>query len=61
MSDTHTTHPPASDTQEATGHGKHRGPVSVQDSEAPPRGRHRKPSSGQNQQHQLTQQTEQAA
>lgn len=30
------------DVQESTGHGKHRGPVSVQDSDTAPRGRHRK-------------------
>ncbi|MER7562950.1 hypothetical protein ACGFWE_11025 [Streptomyces sp. NPDC048523] len=30
------------DVQESTGHGRHRGPVSVQDSDTAPRGRHRK-------------------
>lgn len=41
MSDASTNQSTA-DVQEPTGHGKHRGPVSVQDSEAAPRGRHRK-------------------
>ncbi|MDQ0990586.1 hypothetical protein [Streptomyces sp. V3I7] len=41
MSDA-TTSQPATDVQEAAGHGRHRGPVSVQDSESGPRGRHRK-------------------
>ncbi|WP_203615543.1 hypothetical protein [Streptomyces sp. SID13726] len=41
MSDASTNQPTA-DVQESTGHGKHRGPVSVQDSETAPRGRHRK-------------------
>ncbi|MEU3144471.1 MULTISPECIES: hypothetical protein [unclassified Streptomyces] len=30
--------------QTATGHGKHRGPVSQQDAMAAPRGRHRRPA-----------------
>ncbi|MEV6589451.1 hypothetical protein [Streptomyces acidicola] len=44
MSDAHTTEPPAADAyaHEASGHGKHRGQVSVNDSEATPRGRHRR-------------------
>lgn len=44
MSDAHTTEPHAADAaaHEASGHGKHRGPVSVNDSEATPRGRHRR-------------------
>ncbi|MGV9451045.1 hypothetical protein [Streptomyces sp. NPDC003635] len=42
MSDATTTQPPA-ETQEDTGHGRHRGPVSSHDGEAAPRGRHRKP------------------
>ncbi|MFE9018490.1 hypothetical protein ACFYNL_07955 [Streptomyces sp. NPDC007808] len=42
MSNASTTQP-SSDVQEAAGHGRHRGPVSVQDSETAPRGRHRKP------------------
>ncbi|GAA3523533.1 MULTISPECIES: hypothetical protein [Streptomyces] len=33
----------SSDVQESAGHGRHRGPVSGQDSETAPRGRHRKP------------------
>ncbi|WP_194238896.1 hypothetical protein [Streptomyces spongiae] len=46
MSDAHTTELPAADAaaQEASGHGKHRGPVSANDAEATPRGRHRKPA-----------------
>ncbi|MFF3331166.1 hypothetical protein ACFYWX_16620 [Streptomyces sp. NPDC002888] len=47
MNDASTTQPlqtDAKEAQEATGHGKHRGPVSAQDSEAAPRGRHRKPA-----------------
>lgn len=43
MSDASTTQTLSADSREATGHGKHRGPVSVQDSETAPRGRHRKP------------------
>jgi hypothetical protein len=45
MSDAHTTESPAADAaaQGASGHGKHRGPVSANDAEAAPRGRHRKP------------------
>ncbi|MFF1306267.1 hypothetical protein [Streptomyces sp. NPDC058307] len=41
MSDASTNQSTA-DVQESTGHGKHRGPVSVQDSDTAPRGRHRK-------------------
>jgi len=41
MSDASTNQSTA-DVQESTGRGKHRGPVSVQDSESAPRGRHRK-------------------
>ncbi|WP_405524850.1 hypothetical protein OG426_17220 [Streptomyces canus] len=41
MSDASTNQSTA-DVQESTGPGKHRGPVSVQDSETAPRGRHRK-------------------
>ncbi|MHA5053015.1 hypothetical protein [Streptomyces sp. SD15] len=51
MNNTSTIEPPVTDTQEAAGHGKHRGPVSGQDNpvtgqdyEATPHGRHRKPS-----------------
>ncbi|MFG2548500.1 hypothetical protein [Streptomyces sp. NPDC048581] len=46
MSNASTTQPgPADvhDVQKVSGHGRHRGQVSVQDSEAAPRGRHRKP------------------
>ncbi|MER6009425.1 hypothetical protein [Streptomyces bluensis] len=46
MSDAHTTEPPTADAaaHEASGHGKHRGPVSANDAEATPRGRHRRPA-----------------
>ncbi|MFG2131574.1 hypothetical protein ACGFNV_27670 [Streptomyces sp. NPDC048751] len=47
MNDASTTQPLPTEVkggQEPTGHGKHRGPVSAQDSEAAPRGRHRKPA-----------------
>jgi hypothetical protein len=43
MSDASTSQPLTEDIQESEGHGKHRGPVSVQDGETAPRGRHRKP------------------
>ncbi|MFE0510229.1 hypothetical protein [Streptomyces sp. NPDC058964] len=43
MNDTMTTEKLSSDLQETAGHGKHRGPVSAQDSETAPHGRHRKP------------------
>jgi hypothetical protein len=42
MSDA-STNQQSADVQESTGHGRHRGPVAVQDREAAPRGRHRKP------------------
>ena len=42
MSDTSTNEQLSADSQDASGHGRHRGPVSVQDSETAPRGRHRK-------------------
>ncbi|MFI1163091.1 hypothetical protein ACH4UM_05645 [Streptomyces sp. NPDC020801] len=44
MSDASTTHPLEASTQEAPGHGKHRGPVSSHDGETAPSGRHRKPA-----------------
>ncbi|MEW2397085.1 hypothetical protein [Streptomyces sp. NPDC046862] len=49
MSDAHTTEPHAADAaaQKASGHGKHRGPVSANDAEVTPRGRHRKQSAEQ--------------
>ncbi|MBC9724054.1 hypothetical protein [Streptomyces sp. TRM68367] len=48
MSDASTNQPRPADVQEATaGHGRHRGPVSTQDSETAPRGRHRKPAEEQ--------------
>ncbi|MEU3981718.1 hypothetical protein AB0F77_16705 [Streptomyces sp. NPDC026672] len=43
MSDTSTTQPLSTGSQEPDGHGKHRGPVSGQDGETAPRGRHRRP------------------
>ncbi|MEV7685308.1 hypothetical protein ACFW1F_02245 [Streptomyces bungoensis] len=46
MSDTSTTEQLSGDFSEfseATGHGRHRGPVAAQESEAAPHGRHRKP------------------
>ncbi|MEU3848262.1 hypothetical protein [Streptomyces sp. NPDC029554] len=44
MSDASQNQPRVADVQEAsTGHGRHRGEVSTQDSETAPRGRHRKP------------------
>ncbi|WP_196218130.1 hypothetical protein [Streptomyces blattellae] len=51
MSDATTTQPHA-DTEQNTGHGKHRGPVSSHERETAPSGRHRKP---------VEQQTETAA
>ncbi|GAA3305499.1 hypothetical protein [Streptomyces cinereospinus] len=42
MSDASTSQP-LPEVQDATGHGRHRGPVSTQDTESAPRGRHRKP------------------
>ncbi|WP_432137715.1 MULTISPECIES: hypothetical protein [unclassified Streptomyces] len=47
MSDASTTQPLPSEgqgAQEASGHGRHRGPVSQHDSDTAPRGRHRKPA-----------------
>ncbi|GHB35048.1 hypothetical protein GCM10010377_27760 [Streptomyces viridiviolaceus] len=48
MSDASTTQPmqaDGADVQEtATGHGRHRGPVSTQDGATAPSGRHRKPA-----------------
>ncbi|MFH9857986.1 hypothetical protein [Streptomyces sp. NPDC017202] len=44
MSDTSTMQPWSTDTQEGTGHGRHRGPVSSHDGESAPLGRHRKPA-----------------
>jgi len=48
MSDASTSQPLPTDHAAAPGHtapgrGKHRGPVSVHDTESAPRGRHRKP------------------
>ncbi|MFJ9242891.1 hypothetical protein [Streptomyces sp. NPDC101776] len=34
----------SADAHDASGHGKHRGPVSAQDGDAAAHGRHRKPS-----------------
>ena len=51
MSDTNTMETTATDPRVTAataaddgGHGRHRGPVSAQESEATPRGRHRKPA-----------------
>lgn len=45
MNDASTTQPQAREAETAAaGHGRHRGPVSTQDSETAPRGRHRKTS-----------------
>lgn len=44
MNNTNTAQAMSADTQEASGHGKHRGPVSAQEAESAPHGRHRKPS-----------------
>ncbi|MEU1459131.1 hypothetical protein ABZ467_00310 [Streptomyces sp. NPDC005727] len=44
MSDTSTTQPLSADSQDADGHGRHRGPVAAQDGDTAPRGRHRKPA-----------------
>ncbi|MFI2639898.1 hypothetical protein [Streptomyces sp. NPDC018610] len=44
MSDASTTQPLTAGTQEAPGHGKHRGPVSSQEDGTAPSGRHRKPA-----------------
>ncbi|MFJ3230096.1 hypothetical protein [Streptomyces sp. NPDC086787] len=43
MNDASTSEQLSAELQESDGHGKHRGPVSVQDSETIPHGRHRKP------------------
>ncbi|WP_432153144.1 hypothetical protein [Streptomyces tricolor] len=43
MSDTSTTEQLSADSSETAGHGRHRGPVAVQESETTPHGRHRKP------------------
>ncbi|MCK1823741.1 hypothetical protein MTQ10_30225 [Streptomyces sp. XM83C] len=46
MSDASTTQPQdaqADEAQVAAGHGRHRGPVSTQETETAPRGRHRRP------------------
>ncbi|MEV6111658.1 hypothetical protein AB0L59_03865 [Streptomyces sp. NPDC052109] len=44
MSDTSTTGQLSADSQEAAGHGRHRGPVAAQESETAAHGRHRKPA-----------------
>jgi hypothetical protein len=43
MSDTSTTQPLSADSQNAAGHGRHRGPIAAQETETAPHGRHRKP------------------
>nr|WSY55331.1 hypothetical protein OG999_37870 [Streptomyces sp. NBC_00886] len=44
MNDTNTAQTMSADAQEASGRGKHRGPVSAQDGDSAAHGRHRKPS-----------------
>ncbi|MFG3202019.1 hypothetical protein [Streptomyces sp. NPDC048192] len=44
MSDTSTTQQLSADSQDAVGHGRHRGPVAAQESESAPHGKHRKPA-----------------
>jgi hypothetical protein len=44
MSDTSTTQPLSADSQNAAGHGRHRGPIAAQETETAPHGRHRKPA-----------------
>ncbi|WEO97728.1 hypothetical protein A6P39_028990 [Streptomyces sp. FXJ1.172] len=44
MSDTSTTEKLSADSQDASGHGRHRGPIAAQDNETAPHGRHRKPA-----------------
>ncbi|MBP2048726.1 hypothetical protein J2Z21_001651 [Streptomyces griseochromogenes] len=44
MSETSTTQQLSADSQEAVGHGRHRGPVAAQESETAPHGRHRRPA-----------------
>ncbi|MGY0066979.1 hypothetical protein ACWZEH_09120 [Streptomyces sp. QTS137] len=45
MNDASTNRPQSAEGgQTATGHGRHRGPVSQQDAMAAPRGRHRRPA-----------------
>ncbi|MFC9929896.1 hypothetical protein [Streptomyces sp. NPDC127190] len=43
MSDTSTTGQLSADSQKDAGHGRHRGPIAVQETDAAPHGRHRKP------------------
>ncbi|MFI2199736.1 hypothetical protein ACH47Z_02900 [Streptomyces sp. NPDC020192] len=44
MSDTSTTEQLSADSQDASGHGRHRGQISAQEGEQTPHGRHRKPA-----------------
>ncbi|MEU6504852.1 MULTISPECIES: hypothetical protein [Streptomyces] len=44
MSDTSTNEQLSADSQDASGHGRHRGQVSAQESETAPHGKHRKPA-----------------
>ena len=44
MSDASTMQRLSAESQEDAGHGRHRGPVSVQDGDPAPQGRHRKES-----------------
>ncbi|MFJ5259426.1 hypothetical protein ACIQAC_02960 [Streptomyces sp. NPDC088387] len=47
MNDASTSQQLSADAQEPSGHGRHRGPVSGQETESVPRGRHRKPAEQQ--------------
>ncbi|MFF8993214.1 hypothetical protein ACF09H_25425 [Streptomyces sp. NPDC014983] len=44
MSDTSTTNQLSADSLQNNGHGKHRGPISAQESDTTPHGRHRRPA-----------------
>ncbi|MGW4566296.1 hypothetical protein ACWEN3_29100 [Streptomyces sp. NPDC004561] len=44
MSDTSTTEQLSADSQETAGHGRHRGAIAAQESDAAPHGKHRKPA-----------------
>lgn len=43
MNDTSTTEQLSAGSQQAGGHGRHRGPIAAQESDTTPHGRHRKP------------------
>ncbi|WP_099054958.1 hypothetical protein [Streptomyces fodineus] len=44
MSETSTMEQLSADSSEAAGHGRHRGPIAVQENETTAHGRHRKPA-----------------